>query len=133
MNTNNLSSLLTVKDLKTIKVKLPGTNTIYTYKTIDTSIKVDEFVVISFNDALVKIARVMEIDSVPDLSKDLDYKWIVQKVDFTAYHELNKAEKVASDKLTELENKALVSNATKLLAERLNTGVNDIKKAINKD
>ena len=131
MNNGSLSSLLTVKDLKTIKVKFSNSSTLYTYKTIDKSIVQDEFVIVSFNDATIKIARVVEVDNVPDLRKDVDYKWIVQKVNFSIYNELNELEKQTFAKLQKLESEALINNSAAVLADRLNVDIETLQKAVN--
>lgn len=131
MNNGSLSSLLTVKDLKTIKVKFSNSSTLYTYKTIDKSIVQDEFVIVSFNDATIKIARVVEVDNVPDLRKDVDYKWIVQKVNFSTYNELNELEKQTFAKLQKLESEALINNSAAVLADRLNVDIETLQKAVN--
>lgn len=130
MNTKSLASLITVENLQTIKVKFPNTDKLYTYKTINKSIQTDDFVVVSFNDVMVKIARVVEIDDVPDLTKDLDYKWIVQKVDFCEYKKLNDLEKETFTKLRRLENKALIDNAKLVLADKLNVDIDTLQKTI---
>lgn len=133
MNTSSLASLVAIPNLKTIKVKFPDTDKLYTYKTVDESIQADDFVIVSFNDALVKIARVIEVDTVPDLTKDLHYKWIVQKVDFSTYIELNNTEKETFIKLRELETQSLVNSAEQLLADKLNVDVDQLKNTLNSD
>lgn len=136
MNTNALASLIINEGLRTIKVSFSqNRNTIddratalYTYKTLDDTIKENDIVVVKVGDR-IKTASVIKVDAVADLTGDFDYQWIVQKVDTTEYDKLNEMEQGASEKLRELEQKTMIENAKDLLSESLGLS----KKQLNKE
>lgn len=136
MNTNALASLIINEGLRTIKVSFSqNRNTIddratalYTYKTLDDTIKENDIVVVKVGDR-IKTASVIKVDTVADLTGDFDYQWIVQKIDTTEYDKLNEMEQGASEKLRELEQKTMIENAKDLLSESLGLS----KKQLNKE
>jgi len=94
MNKNHVLALLQ-KDYTTVNVTyeknpLKPVGTIYKYKTRDLTLKENDMVLIphpTSPECKVTAARVLSIDPEPliDLDSNISYRWIVQKIDFTAY------------------------------------------------
>jgi hypothetical protein len=87
----NLVHLITLlqKNYTTCKVRFEGTNKGYTYKMAkDSGIEVGDFVVVDANDQL-SAGVVLEVhdEAQIDFKAPYAYKWIVQKIDMTAYKE----------------------------------------------
>lgn len=119
MNINNLASLVLIDNLKTIQVVFESTGKVYTYKTTDASIVIGDLVVVVARN-LYQIVKVVGIDNTPNLSLDhISYKWIIQKIDKTEHDTLVALEEEAAEKLRELEQQALVTQAKTLLSEKL--------------
>lgn len=135
-NVNTIASLM-IDNLKSVKVKFfKDSEKLYTYKTLLTDLEVDDFVVVS-NNNYYKVVQVVEIDDIPDLNIDsnIEYKWIVQKVDAEQYNELIQMEYDISVELKRLQQKSIVSKAKDLLAETLGIDKEDLDKltSISKD
>lgn len=66
----------------------------YLYKTLDDTIKVDDFVVVDYGIQLkdFKVVKVVEVDCVAELSEGIPYKWIVYKVELDKAKSVLKAE-----------------------------------------
>lgn len=74
----------------------------YTYKTLDASLKVDDFVVIPTNSRhKMTVAKVVSVEATLDLESSTDYKWIIDKVDVAAYENTIAQEKIIVDKVKE--------------------------------
>lgn len=135
MNTTNLASLIAIENLRTIGITFSmsfddSSAKIYTYKTIDTSIKIGDSVVVSVGNHY-KVVPVVRVDIIADLTVDhIDYKWITQKVDDTLYLQLIEKEKIFAEKLRELEQIALVNTAKTLLSEKLGVNISELEKEI---
>ena len=77
----------------------------YTYKAPKTmDLKVGDLVVVEskYGICLANVVRV-DLDPVIDLDADFDYKWIAQRVDFTAYNELVLNEQTFNANMIEVE------------------------------
>lgn len=128
-NVNTIASLM-INELKSVKVKFSiNSDKIYTYKTLLTDLEVDDFAIIKNHDTY-KVVQVVEIDDIPDLNIDsnIEYKWIVQKVDDERYNELVQMENDISIELKRLQQKSIVSKAKDLLAETLGIDMEDLDK-----
>lgn len=65
----------------------------WTYKTLDASIKVGDLVVVpSGTRHKMTVAKVVEVDADIDFNSDIQYKWIVQRVDREAHETVLKQE-----------------------------------------
>jgi len=87
MQTKHIVSLLQ-ENYTTIEVQFRETQQkTYRYKALkECNIEVDDYVVVNVRDEL-KIVRVNEVHEYPkiDVDSSIDYKWIVQKIDTSAY------------------------------------------------
>jgi hypothetical protein len=80
-------------------------NNLYTYKT-NIALEPDDIVVVPARGEF-KTAQVITVDKEPeiDLDSDIDYKWVVQKVDGAAWEELNRKERELAKTITGFEHK----------------------------
>ena len=72
----------------------------YTYKTL-LPLEVDDYVVVQTPNNAYQVCQVRQV-LLPEeavLAIDINYKWVVQKVDFEAYEACKKTEKVLHSKL----------------------------------
>ncbi|MDH2998498.1 hypothetical protein A1D22_10845 [Pasteurellaceae bacterium LFhippo2] len=85
---------------------------VYTYKAeANIGLKVGDFVVVhASNEA--KIVRVVEVHQFPKLTDKFQYKWVIQKIDLTAYRKRLEEEKTISALLERL---ALLEQQNELL------------------
>lgn len=68
----------------------------YMFKSMDDSIKVDDYVVIPTNSRhKMTVAKVVEVDEEIDLDKDIDMKWIVGTIDTVDFENLKEQEEAA--------------------------------------
>lgn len=79
----------------------PPSGKLYTYKTRDKFIKVDDVCVVEANGSL-KLVKVKEVDQFADidLGSEKNYKWIIQRVDLEAHNAVVEAEKKVGVLLT---------------------------------
>lgn len=84
----NIAAILR-KDAFTVQAVFPGSDNRYTYVTNDKSLKVNDFAVVIVPNGAMKIVKIVEIDKgcVFPRELDTDYKWLVSKIDMTAYEE----------------------------------------------
>lgn len=82
------------KKLRAVKVKYaPNETASYTYKTLDQSIKVDDYVVIPTDSRhKMTVGQVCEVDVLMDIESDIEYKWIIDRVDKEAHDTVLKGE-----------------------------------------
>lgn len=87
---------------------MPGTQQaarVYTYKVeLSDNIEVGNVVAVKVGGDVV-LAKVVEVHDLPqiDLDADFDYRWIVQKIDFTHYDEVAKREAEFNQAMVEVE------------------------------
>lgn len=83
MNINH--SITALQDFNTVGVRFTDSNKEYTYKTNDTFELGDSAVVCP--NGILKIVRISRVDETPqiDFGSNVEYKWIVQKIDTTNY------------------------------------------------
>ena len=118
--------LLADERAKFIGVKFGNySGTEYVYKTIDTSIKVGDLVVVPSSDYVKKgradettsrfgsIAVVSNDDVAVNMQSDMEYKWIIQKIDASNYEKIIEVEKEIVEKIRGME---LKTNRAKLAA-----------------
>ena len=129
MNTKSLTTLVAFENLRTIKVKFFDTNKTYTYKTLDETIEEGDEVIVKVRDTSV-IVKVQSVDQIPDLGLDVEYKWVVQKVDYGKYNEIIDKEKEIIQQMIELENQALINNAKTKLSESLGVDVKELEESL---
>jgi hypothetical protein len=82
------------------------TATKYTYKVSNkVLLEPDDYCVVIAPSGIPQIVRVVSVDAKPklDLDADFSYKWIVQKVDMTAYNEQLAAEESFREVLNDIE------------------------------
>ena len=63
-----------------------------------------------------------------NIDSDIDYKWIVQKVDFSNYDNCIEVEKSTAEDVLQLQQKAVIENAKKLLSEKTGIALEELKK-----
>lgn len=82
-----------------------GNRDTYTYKT-NLDLEPDDIVVVPAR-GYFKTAQVIEVHEEPqiDLDSDIDYKWVVQKVDVKGWQELNAKEDALAKKIVNFEHK----------------------------
>ena len=95
----------------------------YTFKAeVDSGLVVGDFAVVHANDAL-KIVKIVQVHATPniDINARYEYKWVVQKIDFTAFKTRHKEQKGINDMLTALEiaerQEALMARLDKMSAK----------------
>lgn len=99
----------------------------YTYK-VDKSMELkEEDLVVILADGQFKIVRVRSIHAEPniDFSSNVDYKYIVDKVDLTVYNKLQARSKEIKKTLDESKRRTLKKTLTEQFAEGL--GKDDVK------
>lgn len=97
----------------------------YTYKAdLADNLQQGDAVVVESPKAGLVIARVVAVDPTPriDVDADFDYKWIVQKVDRTAYDKRNMGEREFQDTLQEVERVKQREILVRSMAENLPAG-----------
>jgi hypothetical protein len=94
MKTRHLVSLLQ-DGYTTVKISFAKGSSLYTYKT-HLTLAIGDYVVVDKRGGF-SVGQVIIVDEHPtiDTDADFDYKWIVQKVDTTAYEKLLASEKEA--------------------------------------
>jgi hypothetical protein len=78
----------------------------YTYKVSDKILlQPEDYCIIIAPSGVPQVVRVVSVDTKPklDLDADFSYKWIVQKVDITAYNEQLAAEEAFREVLNDIE------------------------------
>ena len=134
MKTHNIAALL-MDSCKTVsvtfEVNLKG-STAYVYKTV-LDLEFGDSVVVNVSGKL-KVATVTEIHKVPrlDMDSQLEYKWIIQKVDTTKYDELLKLESEFQDTLTEIVQQDLREKAIDMLRVKLGSENTNLASAVKK-
>ncbi|UGO52916.1 hypothetical protein ODDIEODDIE_55 [Escherichia phage vB_EcoS_OddieOddie] len=74
-----------LKGVVTVKVKFEAGGRLYTYRALESDqLQPGDTVVIQYNGKFFT-TEVVEVDQYPDFSKDVEYKWIVCKVDEERY------------------------------------------------
>ena len=124
-NANTLASLM-IEGLKSVRVTFNSNGREYTYKTL-MDFEVGDLAVVEVSNHF-KVVEVVAVDLVPNLSVDseIEYKWIVQKLDTTDYESCISSEKALSDNLRVLQQRSVVSKARELMAEMLSVDKQDI-------
>ena len=124
-NANTLASLM-IEGLKSVRVTFNSNGREYTYKTLMDYLVGDLAVVEVSNH--FKVVEYVAVYQVPNLSVDseIEYKWIVQKLDTTDYESCISSEKALSDNLRVLQQRSVVSKARELMAEMLSVDKQDI-------
>jgi len=131
-NTKTLASLM-IEGLKTVKVKFKDYDKkFYTYKTLWDH-EVGDFVVVRVQDEY-KVVEVMEVDDVPDLNihSDVNYKWIVDKVDIDHHKTILDTESEMSKELRRVEQKGVINKAREMMAEILGVEKSDVDAIVDK-
>ena len=75
-------------------------NKAYHYKTLDSSIQVDDFVVVNVNGEF-KVVKVLEVNDPleVDMQEGIKYKWVVQRVDTTEHEKCVELDNALQEKL----------------------------------
>jgi hypothetical protein len=137
MKTKNIAAVL-MENCKTIGVHFSDGNKTYTYKTTE-DFKVGDYAVVNTPNYQIQgehsgltIAIVTEVHKVPniDVDSNINYQWIVQKVDMSNYNEMNLREDKFNDHLLEIQQKTVKKNAINMLAEHLGTEINLLQDAM---
>lgn len=96
---------LTVEHLLKSEIPLENHQFAYTFKAeADIDLKVGDFALVHANEE-AKIVRVVEIHNTPQLDSQakFKYKWIIQKLDFSAYRKRLEEEQLISALLNRLD------------------------------
>lgn len=137
MKTKNIAAVL-MDNCKTIGVKFSEGEKLYTYKTTE-DFEIGEYVVVNTPRYHIQgeysgltIAIVSEVHKVPqiDVDSNINYQWIVQKVDMANYKDLNAREEKFNDHLLEMQQKSVKSNAINMLAENLGVDMDSIQDTV---
>jgi len=113
------------EDVMTIKIVFDTSpDKLYTYKTRDKTIVVDDYVVVNpgATEGRFNVGRVHSIDEVPDFDPEsrLRYHWIVGKVDATEYNELVAMDERAYEMLINAEKHVARKKLMDMYTEALN-------------
>lgn len=111
MKTTTLVSLLqATQGVQTVKVKFSNGGPSYTYKTFETY-QPGDFVIAEARDAY-SVAKVIEMDEVPDINPDADFdlKWIVQGIDATRIEAIKREEASLARQISLTEAKKRIEN-----------------------
>ena len=114
MKTDKLVALLqATQGVRTVKVKFSNGGTAYTYKTLETH-RPNDFVVVEAREAY-SIAKVIEMDEVPDINPDADFelKWVVQSVDAARIEAIKEEEKTLARQIAMNEAKRRIEEVLK--------------------
>lgn len=118
MNINHAISLLET-GYTTCKVSFGLASPMtYTYKVrVQDEIKQDDHVVVLTANGL-RVVRVIEVHDEPkiDIASDIEYKWIVQKVDMTAFDNIMAEEERIANVLRDVEKRKIRQQAREQLA-----------------
>lgn len=79
-----------------------GNRKVYYYKTVDETFKPGDTCIVNTPSTGYCVALVVEVDAINRVG-DYQYKWVVQKIDDTAYLEHNKIEEQVIEKINEVE------------------------------
>lgn len=92
---------------------------VYTYKHRFTDLKKDELVVVQTPSGEYKVVIVVRVDDVPDLEPDtkIDYKWIVQRLDTSAYEAQLRHDATAIESVKHLQREHHRASAKRALLE----------------
>lgn len=101
MTFTNYSTVMMLfnSDIRAIKVSYEteqqnGKRALYVFKTLDKSIKVGDYVVITTDTRHgLTVCKVEEVDVALDIDDRTEIKWIVDRVNTAPYHEVLKREK----------------------------------------
>lgn len=129
MKTKNIAAVL-MDNCKTIGVQFESQGKVYTYKTTE-DFEVGDKAVVKAR-GMLQIVDVVEVHKVAqiDVDSNIQYQWIVQKVDMTNYETLNSREQEFNDHLLEVQQKSVVQNAKTMLAESLGVGLDEIQNSV---
>ena len=120
------AAALLIDGLKTVQVRYQNNpSKTYTFKTVEDLIAGDLVLVPSGADNTIKVVEVVSVDPsvVLDVDSDIEYKWVIGKVDLTNYNHITQVEVGLVQKLTEAKNKAVVNQARQALLSEY--GMND--------
>lgn len=128
MNDMNYSALAAIlhEGVTAVKVKFSGTAQLYTYKTTLT-LEVGDQVVVPGYKVPYAVAEVKEIDQLVDHESDINYKWIVDKVDLTAYEKTLELEDTMVEQVKLAERKKKRSELAATVKEFLPDEVKQIQ------
>ncbi|WP_109077099.1 hypothetical protein [Aggregatibacter kilianii] len=103
---------ITINDLLSGKV-YSGGNKVYTFKAnADLNLNVGDFALVHATDEL-KVVKIVEVHDFPQIEEEagFQYKWVIQKIDLSAYRSRLEEEKLLTllfNKLYAVEQKALL-------------------------
>lgn len=104
----------------------------WTYKTLDTSIEVDDLVLVPVErngNKTTKLATVVEIASFENININIPVKWIIQKVDRSNYDKCLELEAKISERLRKVRAEKLKRDLINNLSEELGEDkLNDLRK-----
>ena len=112
MNINVLLTALT--NVKTVGVKYPNSNSVYTYKTAFNHLIGEQVIVDSPSQGLT-IVEVTELHSVPQLKGDIEYKWVVDIIDLATHTARLEQEKNIVDEITLQQNRVKAQEQLKAI------------------
>lgn len=106
-----------LKGVVTVKVKFEASGRLYTYRALESDdLHAGDTVVINYNGKFFT-TEVVEVDRHPDFSKDVEYKWIVCKVDVTRYENFMAQERMFEEQMTALSARKEVEATKRELIE----------------
>ncbi|WPJ68522.1 hypothetical protein OMDBNIEC_00036 [Salmonella phage STP-SP5] len=107
-----------LKGVVTIKVKFEAGGRLYTYRALESDcLQAGDTVVIRYRDKFFT-TEVVEVDRYPDFSKDVEYKWIVCKVDEERYENFLDQEAMFEQQMLALSAKTEVDKVKSELVEQ---------------
>ena len=123
MKERSVAALL-VKGMKTVDVRFKnnnheyGSGRVYTYLTLD-EYEVGDFAVVDVHDDGLKVVKIVEVHDVPkvEVNGPYGYQWIVQKLDTSAYEDMNKRMNAFTDDLQRLNQQVIVKQVVECLAD----------------
>ena len=105
----------------------------WTYKAADAlELSTDDLVVVQANTSF-KVGRVSEVHAEPqiDTESDIDYKWVVDKVDLTLFNQIQANEEAFLLQLKKMQQKSVQTQIQSTLAEQFGGSVDDVSKAVS--
>lgn len=107
-----------LKGVVTIKVKFEAGGRLYTYRALERdNLQPGDTVVIQYRGKFFT-TEVIEVDQYPDFSKDVEYKWIVCKVDAERYEQFLDQEAMFEQQLQALSAKVETDKVKNELVEQ---------------
>lgn len=135
MRQNHIISL-SQKGFSTVAIVFEMTNEpkkAWTYKAPNSlELTVGDLVVVQANTSF-KVGKVAEVHAEPqiDTDSDIDYKWVIDKVDLTLFNKIQENEEAFLAQLKKMQKQSVANQITATLAEQFGGTPEEVGKAVD--